>query len=100
MKHLWRSDDRHEQFPGVPAWGAPTSRIAPPEFPVAGLGEVTPDWAWLVAADTLVVDPTITVPVNGVTAEVSPSTTGRPRGWESIVTGTVRGYSRRVTVLT
>ncbi|WP_328992384.1 S8 family serine peptidase [Kribbella sp. NBC_01245] len=35
-----------EQFPGVPAWGAPTSRRPPEPFPVVPLGGIDPQWAW------------------------------------------------------
>lgn len=45
MTPPWRASAR-EHFPGVPAWGAPTSRVALEEFPVAPLEGVTPDWAW------------------------------------------------------
>lgn len=41
----WRRPPR-DQFPGVPAWGAPTSRSAPDPFAVTALPPVTRDWAW------------------------------------------------------
>ncbi|MFC9486630.1 S8 family serine peptidase [Streptomyces hydrogenans] len=41
----WRRPPR-EQFPGVPAWGAPTTRAAPEHFPRDALGPVDADWAW------------------------------------------------------
>jgi subtilisin family serine protease len=48
MSVPWRDDRRtREFFPGVPAWGRPTSHAAPPAFPaIAAEGAVTPDWAW------------------------------------------------------
>ncbi|KAA9379072.1 S8 family serine peptidase [Microbispora cellulosiformans] len=41
----WRRE-RREQFPGVPAWSLATSRLAPEEFGVSRLEEVTREWAW------------------------------------------------------
>lgn len=41
----WRSND-HAHFPGVPAWGAPTSRLRLADLPVIGQDDVTPEWAW------------------------------------------------------
>lgn len=41
----WR-DQSTAHFPGLPAWGAPTSHAAPVPIPFAGLHEITPDWAW------------------------------------------------------
>lgn len=41
----WRRPPR-EHFPGVPAWGAPTSQLPQEDFPVSPLGAVTRDWAW------------------------------------------------------
>ncbi|MEV7801981.1 S8 family serine peptidase [Microbispora sp. NPDC088329] len=41
----WRRE-RREQFPGVPAWSLATSRLAPEEFGVIRLEEVTREWAW------------------------------------------------------
>jgi subtilisin len=41
----WRRS-ASEQFPGVPAWGAPTSRLSPPDFPRVAWGDITPEWAW------------------------------------------------------
>ncbi|WP_084964900.1 S8 family serine peptidase [Thermoactinospora rubra] len=35
-----------EHFPGVPAWGAPTSRRPLPDFPATHLAGITPEWAW------------------------------------------------------
>lgn len=42
----WRADAVREQFPGVPAWGAPTSQQPIGRFPVVPLDRVTPQWAW------------------------------------------------------
>jgi subtilisin family serine protease len=41
----WRRPPR-EHFPGVPAWGAPTSRMPQENFLVSPLATVTPEWAW------------------------------------------------------
>jgi subtilisin len=41
----WRRPPR-DHFPGVPAWGAPTTRSAPEAFAVSPLVDVTQDWAW------------------------------------------------------
>ncbi|GGL05268.1 hypothetical protein Sme01_63890 [Sphaerisporangium melleum] len=35
-----------EHFPGIPAWGAATSRTALPALPVVRMAGVTPEWAW------------------------------------------------------
>lgn len=35
-----------EQFPGLPAWGAPTSRRPLPGLPASRLADVTTEWAW------------------------------------------------------
>ncbi|MFC1411294.1 S8 family serine peptidase [Streptacidiphilus sp. N1-12] len=37
---------RPRKFPGVPAWGAPTSSMALEEFRVSEFPEITPEWAW------------------------------------------------------
>ena len=42
---LWRRE-RREHFPGVPAWGAPTSTRRPEPFEVSAIDSVTPEWAW------------------------------------------------------
>ncbi|MEV4293174.1 S8 family serine peptidase [Microbispora rosea] len=41
----WRRE-RREHFPGVPAWSLATSRLAPEEFGVSRLEDVTREWAW------------------------------------------------------
>ena len=41
----WRRPPR-EHFPGVPAWGAPTSQLPQEEFPVSPFSAVTREWAW------------------------------------------------------
>jgi subtilisin family serine protease len=41
----WRGRQR-EQFPGVPAWGVPSSRLRLGDFPLIGQDSVTSDWAW------------------------------------------------------
>lgn len=41
----WRRETRNN-FPGVPAWGAPTSSQDPEAFPVSLLTDVTGEWAW------------------------------------------------------
>lgn len=46
MNLPWRDDDARVQFPGVPAWGAPTSRQPIGAFPVAVPETVTSEWAW------------------------------------------------------
>jgi subtilisin len=46
MRPPWQTAGSWEQFPGVPAWGAPTSRHSPDVFPVTALDRITPEWAW------------------------------------------------------
>ncbi|GGO22278.1 hypothetical protein GCM10010116_44940 [Microbispora rosea subsp. aerata] len=41
----WRRE-RREHFPGVPAWSLATSQLAPEEFGVSRLEDVTREWAW------------------------------------------------------
>jgi len=41
----WRQPTR-DHFPGVPAWGAPISRLPHEHFDVSQLAPVTPEWAW------------------------------------------------------
>lgn len=41
----WRRPPR-EHFPGVPAWGAPTSSTPQDDFGVSSLDAVTREWAW------------------------------------------------------
>ncbi|MFJ5880003.1 S8 family serine peptidase [Kitasatospora cineracea] len=41
----WRRPPRGH-FPGVPAWGAPTTRSAPDPFEITPLAGIDPDWAW------------------------------------------------------
>jgi subtilisin len=41
----WRRPPR-AQFPGVPAWGAPTAAAPPEDFGVSPLPAMTRDWAW------------------------------------------------------
>ncbi|MGI5162419.1 S8 family serine peptidase [Microbispora sp. CA-102843] len=41
----WRRE-RRDHFPGVPAWSLATSRLAPEEFGVSRLEDVTREWAW------------------------------------------------------
>lgn len=42
----WRRRGQREQFPGVPAWGAPTMAVAPEPFDVIRHAALTPRWAW------------------------------------------------------
>ncbi|MFI6599553.1 S8 family serine peptidase [Nonomuraea sp. NPDC050536] len=39
-------DGEQEQFPGLPAWGAPTSRRPLTGLPATRLADVTAEWAW------------------------------------------------------
>jgi subtilisin len=41
----WRVQQA-EQFPGVPAWGAPSSTVDAIEFPAVHHDRITPEWAW------------------------------------------------------
>jgi subtilisin len=41
----WRRPPR-DHFPGVPAWGAPISRLPQEHFGISPLAPVTPEWAW------------------------------------------------------
>jgi subtilisin len=41
----WRRPPR-DQFPGVPAWGAPTANLPQERFDVSPLAQVSPEWAW------------------------------------------------------
>jgi subtilisin len=41
----WRRPPRHH-FPGIPAWGAPTTSLREEEFAMSWLSDVTPEWAW------------------------------------------------------
>lgn len=34
------------QFPGIPAWGIPTSRVKQECIPVSGMDGISPEWAW------------------------------------------------------
>lgn len=45
MTAPWLSPQR-EQFPGVPAWGVPTSQQPLPSLPLTRLPDVTAEWAW------------------------------------------------------
>jgi subtilisin len=116
MKPLWRSDDRREQFPGVPAWGAPASRIAPLEFPVIGLGEISPEWAWggadgagvrvcvvdtgIHAAHPLVghVDQSMTVDLSGREPRIKPVEATDPAGHGTACAGIIRSLAPMASI--